>query len=330
MKKHILSIFAAAAICILLASSASAYWIWTPGSKKFINPKNAVKDSPKEQFECAMDFYNAKDYPRAAGEFDKLVKQYEYSEYASKAQYHVGLCYENMGKYYIAFQNYQKAIENFPHLENIEEVIEKEFNIGELYLEKDSPRVMGADIMTSADRAVEIFRKIVENAPYGKLADKAQYKLGESYKRAESYEEALEAFQRVTDNYPTSDYADKARYEMAYCAYMASHKPAYASEPTDKAIKAFKDFAESSKDEELSKEADETIERLKDKAAEKMFITAEFYEKQKHYDSAVMYYQDIINKNPGTYFARRAEIRIKVMDLTKQPKDKKWGWWGGK
>jgi len=33
----------------LAVSPASAYWIWTPKSGKFINPKNAVKPTPKEQ-----------------------------------------------------------------------------------------------------------------------------------------------------------------------------------------------------------------------------------------------------------------------------------------
>ena len=75
------------AVLFLFSNTVWAYWVWTPGTKKFINPKNAVKDSPKEQFEWAMTFYNAKDYQRATTEFDKLTKQYEYSEYASRAQY---------------------------------------------------------------------------------------------------------------------------------------------------------------------------------------------------------------------------------------------------
>src|SRR3989338_11706230 len=91
------SVFMLAAI---FSDAAQAYWIWTPETKKFINPKYAVKDSPKEQFDWAMSFYDAKDYQRAASEFERLTKHYEYSEYASRAQYYAGLCYENMDKYY--------------------------------------------------------------------------------------------------------------------------------------------------------------------------------------------------------------------------------------
>ena len=175
----------------ILSQVSYAYWIWTPETRKFTNPKNAVKDTPKEQFEWAMSFYNARDYQRAAFEFDKLAKQYEFSDYASKAQYYVGLCYEDMQKYYTAFENYQKAIDNFPHLSNIDEILARQYAIGNIYLEKKNPKVLGNDIMAPLDRAIEIFKKVVENAPYGKHSEDAQFKLGEALKKSERYEEAV-------------------------------------------------------------------------------------------------------------------------------------------
>lgn len=298
---------------LIFSSAASAYWIWTPETKKFINPKYAVKDSPKEQFDWAMSFYESKDYQRAAAEFDKLTKNYEYSEYASKAQYYAGLCYENMGKFYIAFQNYQKAIDNFPHIENIDEIIARQFNIANLYAVKDSPKVLGTDIMTSLDRSIEIYKKVVDNAPYGKLAEEAQYKMGEALKRSERYDEAIQAFQKILDDYPNSIFSERAQYEVAYCAYRSSLKPAYDVAPTDKAIKAFEDFAKSNKDEALFKEANKTLQRLRDKNAEKSLLTAQFYERQRHYESAIIYYQDIIDRFPDSSFVEEAKAKIESL-----------------
>lgn len=317
MKKSIIfyTIFisANALMLIFFINIALGYWIWTPETKKFINPKYAVKDSPKEQFDWAMSFYDAKDYKRAAVEFEKLTRHYEYSEYASWAQYHVGLSYENMGKFYTAFQAYQKAIDNFPHIENIDEIIEREFDIGNLYLARDNPKILGVDIITSLDRAVEIFKKVVDNAPYGKLASEAQFKLGEALKRSERYDEAMQAFQKLVDDYPNSRFIDRARYEVAYCAYKSSLKPAYDVGSTDKAIEAFEEFVETSKDEELSKEAGATIQRLKNKAAEKSFSAAKFYESQKRYGSAIIYYQDVMSKFPDSSFANEAKARIEEL-----------------
>jgi len=307
-------------LCAVSARVSQAYWLWTPETKKFVNPKYAVKDSPKEQFEWAMSFYDAKDYERAATEFDKLAKNYEYSEFASKAQYYVGLCYENMGKFYIAFQNYQKAIDNFPHIENMDEIIAREFNIANIYMAKASPKLLGTDIMTSLDRAVEIYRKVVDNAPYGKLADEAQFRMGEALKKSDRYDEAIDAFQRVVDEYQNSKFADRAKYETAYCAYRASLNPEYASEPTDKAIKAFEEFAEANKDDELSKEASKTIQRLKDKAAEKSYRTAKFYESRHKYKSAIIYYEEIINEFPESSFVKEARAKVALLKFKAEKK----------
>ena len=298
----------------LVLSSAHAYWLWTPETKKFINPKYAVKDSPKEQYEWAMSFYSAGDYTRAAAEFEKLVKFYEYSEYAARSQYYVGLCYENRGKYFTAYENYQKAIESFPHSENIDEIIAREYNIGNLFMAKVSPRIMGNDIMPPLDRAIEIYRKVVGNAPFGRLAPEAQFREGEALKKAERYDEAIEAFQKVVDDYADSQYYDKAKYEVAYCAYKSSLKPAYDSAPTEKAVKAFRDFTDANQDKDLSRIADITIQRLKDKGAEKSFETAKFYEGINQYEAAVIYYKDIVRRFPDSSFTPEANVKIKLLN----------------
>jgi len=307
-------------VVLFLSQEAFGYWVWTPGTKKFINPKYAVKDSPKEQFDYAMGFFNAKDYKRAAAEFERLVKAYEDSEYASEAQYYVGLSFELQGKHYFAFQNYQKVVEGYPHSTRLEEVIEREFRIGDMYLNRGGSKLLGTEIMTPLDRAVEIFKKVVDNAPYGPFADKAQFKLGQAYKKSELFEEAIIAFQRLVDEYPESPLVDKARFEVASCAYKASLKPAYDSAPAEKAIAAFREFVETNRDKEVAKEADRTLQRLTDNIAEKSFSIGEFYERQRHYESAIMYYNEVVEKYPQSSFGRTAAVKITELKAKMAPK----------
>lgn len=313
MKKSNLLIIFAMLFLLASASVAHAYWLWTPDTKKFVNPKYAVKDNPKEQYDWAMGFYEAKDYQRAAAEFEKLTKNYEYSAHAAKSQYYAGLCYENMGKFYIAFQNYQKTIDNFPHIDNMDEIIAREFNIANIYAVKESPKVLGADIMTSMERAIEIYKKVVDNSPYGKLADEAQFKLGMAFKKTERYDEAIMAFQKIVDDYPSSAFAEKAKYEVATCAYKSSLKPDYDIESTNKAIKAFEEFSQENSTNDLSKEASSTIQRLKDKSAEKSMSVAKFYESQKHYESAIIYYQDVVDRFPDSSLINTAKAKIEEL-----------------
>ena len=60
--------------CVSLATVSEAAWIWSPDIGKWINPKQAAKDTPEEQYAWALDFYNQKNWDRATEEFEKLVE----------------------------------------------------------------------------------------------------------------------------------------------------------------------------------------------------------------------------------------------------------------
>ncbi|MBI4972782.1 MAG: hypothetical protein HZC16_03075, partial [Candidatus Omnitrophica bacterium] len=53
----------------LCLSPAYSYWVWTPKSGKWVNPKTAVKPTPKEQFNFAKELYDIKKYDDARREF---------------------------------------------------------------------------------------------------------------------------------------------------------------------------------------------------------------------------------------------------------------------
>jgi len=97
-----------AIIFSLSVEAAYPYWIWTPKTGKWINPKTAVKPSPKEQFNLAKGFLDLKKYEEAKREFKKLLKNYPKSFEASESQYYLGVAEEEQGNLYEAFQAYQK------------------------------------------------------------------------------------------------------------------------------------------------------------------------------------------------------------------------------
>lgn len=285
---------------------AEAFWVWSPKTKKFINPKYAAKDNPEEQYKWAMRFFKKKEYTRAAEEFNLLTTHFKDSDLAPEAQYYAGRSYEEAGKPYPAFTAYQKTIDVYPFTKRIDEIIEREYNLGRILYEKHSGKLMGKELMTDLDRAAEIFKIVRGNAPFGAYADKAQFMLGQCYKKSEQYNEAIAAFQQLVDEYAKSNLAEKAKYEVAQCTYLASLKSDYDQELTDEAIEEFKKVAMIRAGGVLTEEAKEAVSLLENKKAESLFKTAQFYEKQKHYKSAVIYYKEILNKYPGSLSSESA------------------------
>jgi len=307
-------------ITILTFHTAWAFWVWTPQTKKWINPKYAVKDTPQEQFSSALDAMERGKYEEAIAQFNLLVRYYPNSATASDAQFYIGLCNEKLKRYYQAFKAYEKVIEIYPSTSRMDEVIKREYDIGELFYEGQKRKFLGVEILPSIDCAIEIFRSIVENAPYSQYADKAQYNLGLSYEKLKDYSAATVEFEALVDKYPESPLVGEAKYQLAHCSYKASLKPEYDTENVDKAIEEFKLVMESEKDDRLKEEAKSNIFELESKKAQSSYQIAQFYEKGKKYNSAKIYYQEAVDNYPNTPWAAKALERLKVLKESRKLK----------
>ncbi|MCK9572112.1 MAG: outer membrane protein assembly factor BamD [Candidatus Omnitrophica bacterium] len=316
MKRIILSLFI---IFALWLQPAYPYWIWTPKSGKWVNPKNLPKDSPKEQFVYAKSFLDDKKYEESKREFRKLLKAYPKSFEASESQYFLGVIFQAQGNSYEAYQNYQKVIDKYPFSERIQEIIELEYSIGEKFMAGEKRKAMGITLPVD-NPAIEIFGKVVENSTYGPLAPKAQYKLALVLQGLHRYYEAEDEFNKVISRYPDSEWSTAARYQIASCRASLSKGPAYDQGSAQEAKEKFLEFVRDHPDAVLSLDAEKNINQLRDKEAESSFGIGRFYEKQEFFDAARIYYHAVIDNYPDTSWAAQAVERLQLMELKKNEK----------
>lgn len=300
----------------LIIEPTYAYWIWTPKTGKWINPKTAVKPTPKEQFDFAKGLYDLKNYEEAKREFKKLLKSYPKSFEASESQYYFGLIEEAQGNLYEAYQAYQKVIDKYPFSERINEIIEREYKIAEGFMAGAKRKALGMTLPVE-NPAIEIFSKVVENSTYGPKAAAAQYKLGLVLKGLLRYYEAEEAFNKMIAQYPNSEWVEPAKFQIASCRQAVSRRPEYDQWAAQEAKEKFEEFVREHPDAVLSGDAQKNIEQLREKEAEANFNTARFYEKQKAYEAARIYYNDIINNYSDSQWAKKAQERLQMMEKNK-------------
>jgi outer membrane assembly lipoprotein YfiO len=300
-------------VFLLISSTQTfAFWMWTPETGKFVNPKYSVKDTPSEQLEYALVFHGQKQYEEAGRELKKLMKHYPKAREAAEAQFYLGVMQEEQGNLFKAFEEYQVVIEKYPFSERAASIVKRQYEMGIELLEGKEEKSKFMDSITGADYdVVDIFRTVITNAPYGEYAAVSQYKIGIYLLEKQLYQEARDEFEKLVNDYPNDEWAKAAQYQIAITDAKRSSAAQYDQKVTESAIAEFEEFLEEYPEAELSNDAKEQISKLREKEAENSYVVAQFYEKQKKYEAAKIYYQAVVNDFSDTVWAKKALLRIR-------------------
>ncbi len=299
---------------LLPAFSSWAYWVWSPETGKFVNPEGVVQDTADEQYDYAMQFYREKNFKEAADQLQNLLKKFPGAKIAAEAQYRLGTIHEETGDFLRAFHAYKVLIESYPQSERLNEAVEREYRIGNLFLSGKKGKFMGLEILPSLPRAAEVFEHIVKNAPYSAFGDQAQFRLGVTYKKWAHYDEAVEAFQALIDQYPKSELVPEARYQLAETSFARSAASGRDQRALDEAMGKIDQFLARHTDSNLTSEkAAKLRQAIDEKNAEKNYRIGLYYEKENYVSSALIYYNDVAARYPHTRWGQKAITKAKSL-----------------
>lgn len=295
--------------------SSEAVWIWEPKTGRWYNPKFEVKGSAKAQFQNAESFEKKREWERAAKEFKKLVKAYPTSPLAAQALVRSAENYKKSNFYYEAFQAYQMLVEKYPSYPDIQKVVNEEYRIGNLFLsgKKRKMKFIKLALFPSMNIAVEIFQKVIENFPFGDLADQAQLKLGIANQKMDKFPEAVEAYKKLLKEYPKSTIRDEAKYRIGFCFYKQSKNAAYDQAATEKALETFNEFVREYPESKRFAEVKNKIKELNARKAQGLFESAAYYHKVGDLASAKVYYAQVIELFPDSEQAKLAKIKMDTL-----------------
>lgn len=155
-------------------------------------------------------------------------------------------------------------------------------------------------------RAKSQFTILTMNYPGTKIADKAQYYLGESHFGSKEYILAASEFEKLIRNYPNSEFVDDAQYKLGMCYYELSPNYQLDQKYTLNAIVEFQKFLEEYPTSDLRDEVEKKLSECRDKLARKEFGNAEIYRKMAYFNAAVIYYDLVLSNYYDTPYAEKA------------------------
>ncbi len=297
-------------ILVVSVTTAEAAYIWSPELGKWINTRKTSRDTPEEQYDWALEFFNQKNWDRAIEEFEKLTETFPTSRLAAEGVYYVGQAYEQKDDTAKAADNYQKLVDKYPYSDRIKDAMRREFEIANEFAAGGKVKVLGVPALPGQEKALELYNHIVKNAPYGSFGDQAQYRIGELYKKQGEYELSKKAYVTLVEEYPSSDLVPQARYEIARSSMLASNTQQYSDQRAQEALEEFQDFKKEFADKPQAVEADESIKQIRTEKAKRDFDVAAFYEKNGKLNSAKVYFEEVVRGYPETASAEEAKKRI--------------------
>jgi len=175
--------------------------------------------------------------------------------------------------------------------------------------------------------AANAFETVVSVGRGTDVGQEAQFLLAESYFKDRRFMLAAAEYERYALFYPNSSRREMVDFKQGKSYYFLSPRYKLDQTNTRKAIEQFRLFNSRYPNSDLVTESGELITELRTKLAKKKFEAANFYMRTDRFQSAVLYYDLVIDDFPETEWAEKSlveqiEAYIKYADnsiRSKQP-----------
>jgi outer membrane protein assembly factor BamD len=312
MQPVIRAILAIAVTLLVLPEPGIGSIIFEPGKKaKYVAPgEEEMSGDAAELYQVGQEAEKGGDLKRAIRAYKSLVKRHPKDALAPTALYRAAQLQEQTRKYTPAADSYLQLVENYPSSAHFDEAIEGQFRVGEIYLNGKKLKVLGIPLASALDRAVGIFANVVRTAPYGKYTARAQFDIGLAREKQGANDAAIQAYQAVVDKFPNEPIAVDAQYQIGYIWFTAAQLGTNDASAAGNAKTAFQDFLFHYPKSEKAAQARKNLDILEHKQTTNSYKVAKFYDKQKYYRAAVIYYNEVIRQQPGSAESTEAKKRI--------------------
>ena len=160
-------------------------------------------------------------------------------------------------------------------------------------------------------RALLLFRRLLYelSATQPEIAE-VQYSIAECYFQTGDRVQAAHDFRQVADQYPTSEYAPLALLRAGDANLRLWRRPELDPSYGQSALAIYQELAGRYPGTEAAARAQAHVQQLREWFSEKDYKNGMFYFRRRAYDSAIIYFKDVIASYPGTSHVPAALMRL--------------------
>jgi outer membrane protein assembly factor BamD len=161
------------------------------------------------------------------------------------------------------------------------------------------------------DRAVTVFEKLTFDLPArDTLLPLAHWYLAKAHAGRKEHLLAAQAYNRLAESFATDTLADEAMYEAAREYQAMWRRPTLDAQYGEQALAAYQTLLGLYPDTDRQADATKQMNTLQEWFAAKDYESGMYYFRRKAFDSAIIYFKDVVKNHPDTDKAREAYLRL--------------------
>ena len=305
---------------IALPQDCPAALVWRKGEGwNWEREGMATANNPKEQLDIARKLQEQKKYSDAVTAYRRVIVRWPTSFSTQEARLGLAQCLAQLNYLLKASKEYQNLIEKHPNSPYFDTALQAQYDLGCRFLNGEKHKVWGLHIFNGLEKAVEVFEQVIKNGPYSKLGPAAQFRIGLAYEKEKDNIAAVHAYEKLLERYPKDALAEDAQFQIGWAYKAEAQRAEYDQNNANQAIAAFNDFLIRYPTSPKANQAKEWRAELKQEQSKGLFQIAHFYEKNKNYRAALVYYNEILAQNPRSDWANQAQRKLVLLaPLAKQ------------
>ncbi len=306
-------------VLVLLPARSPAPLMYVPGEGWYYEPYGETakwqRPRAKDQLQMAEDAFAQKDYSLTVRAANRVLRVWPLSDYSPRAEYLIARCQEARGKDEAAFNSYQKIIDKYPKSAEYTEVLWRQYLIAGRFLDGEFFKLWNLiPLYRSMDKTAKLYKQVVANGPYSEVAPHAQLNIGAAREKGGDYAEAVKAYDTAADRYNNQPLvAADAMYRAALAWQKQAETAEYDQSAATQAIGAYTDFATVFPDDPRVPAAQAAMTKLKAEQVRGNFEIAKYYEKNRKWAGAIIYYNAVLQLDANSPLGTQARKRIEVL-----------------
>lgn len=161
------------------------------------------------------------------------------------------------------------------------------------------------------DNAVAAFEKLTFDLPArDTLLPSAHWYLARAYTRRSDHLLAAQAFNRFSESFATDSLADDAMFAAGQSYQRLWRRPSLDPNYGELALSTYQGLLGLYPDTELADSTNRQIGVLQEWFAAKDYESGLYYFRRKAFDSAIIYFKDVVKNHPQTAKSREAYLRL--------------------